>query len=298
MFSMKNKEYLLSLPRFEYHDPESKEEVFTLLEEYKEDVNIVAGGSDLLVQLKKGDANPSHLIDLRNLPLNYVKESENNIKIGATTNYRELKNNPLIKESLPSLYEALNSAVPPTVDSIATIGGNICNASPAGDSIPPLLVHDAKVKVESSEGKREILLEEFFKGPGETALEDTEILTEISVPIPSEQAQGKFIKIPARTKKDLACVNVAALIEWSESGEDCEKLTMSFGGVAPIPLKFGGLEGKIEGECLEDENLRRIEEEIKKVCAPISDCRGTSSFRNKAVSKLRTRVLRKIIKES
>jgi carbon-monoxide dehydrogenase medium subunit len=216
----------------DYHCPRDIGEAIGILSSFGDKAKIIAGGTDLLVQRPMG---VECLIDISKLGLDYIKKGKDGFYIGATTVVNALHNSPMfLPEPYRVLSEAAGSLATVTIRNTATVGGNLCNASPAANLPLPLMVLDATLIAWGSRGKREIQIKDFFRGVNLTALEKDEILTEILIPRSAENAIGCFMKLRHhQTAIDIAVVNVATPI-WEN--RLCEKAKIAMGSVAPTPI--------------------------------------------------------------
>lgn len=270
---------------FEYFSPSTLEEAISLLSRYGEEARILAGGTDLIVNMKQRTKEPRYIISLKRLPLAYIEEDERGVRIGAATKLRAIERSSLISEKFPVLHEAVRSIGSVQIRNMATLGGNVCNASPAADSAPALLVLEARARIIGPNGEREVLMEEFFLGPGKTCLGGGEMLKEIFVPYTPPSYSGAFMKI-GRTSMDIAKVNIAVLVKISDAKvEDCR---IALGAVAPTPMRARRAEEFLRGRELNEDNLRRAGEIVSREIRPITDIRATAEWRRE-VSKVLTR---------
>ena len=265
---------------FEYFEPRTLEEALRLLDEWGEDARVLAGGTDLLVQMKLRRVEPRCLINVKRLGLRYIREEGEEVRIGALTRLRDLERSELIEREFPALHEAVRAMASVQVRNMATIGGNLCNASPAADTAPPLMVYGARLRLKSLRGERAVPVEEFFRGPGETVLERGEILVEVEAPRP--RGGSAFIKL-SRTAMDLAKVNVAVLV--SLEGGVISAARIALGAVAPTPVRAREAERFLEGRAPTRENFRRAGEIASTEIRPITDLRSTAWYRRE-VSKV------------
>ena len=223
------------LTEFEYYKPESIDEVLVLIEKYGERARFLAGGSDLLIKIKLLREEPECLIDITGIEeLRGISINEEELRIGAVTSLNEINCFPIIKKNYTALFEATSEMATTQVRNNASIGGNLCNASPGADTVPPLLVLEAKVNITIGNEVKTVPLEEFFTGPGKTILNRGDILTSISIPISSSNTGTSFIKI-SRTHSDLPQLNAAAAIK-VENGI-CTDARIALGAVAPTPVR-------------------------------------------------------------
>jgi len=268
--------------KFDYHTPSSLDEAFMLLETHSGDVKLLAGGTDLIPQMKMRRVEPGHIINLKRIPdLSGIKQYNGSLHIGALSRLRDIEKSMLLVERAPLLTETVKTMASVQVRNLGTIGGNVCNASPAADTAISLIALGAKAQVASSTGVRSVLIEDFFTGPGKTVMEYDEILISISVPVMTENSGSSFIKI-GRVVLDLATVNAAVSITL-----DCDlihKVRVAIGAVAPTPLRLTIVEDYLVGKPPSFEVFEAAGELASETVKPISDVRSTAEYR-KAVSK-------------
>jgi len=282
--------------QFEYISPKTKEEVLEILKQEKSEACIVAGCSNVLPYIKDKKLPAKLLLDISGIEeLNYIKESEGKLCIGAATAISDLINSKIIREECNLLHQAAEEFADPTVRNSATIGGNLADASPAADMAPPLLVLDAVLEVESMDEKREISLKNFFVGPGKTVLHDDEMITSIKIKDNSISINknGCFIKLGLRQAMAISLATVALILE-VEKGEVAD-VRIAMGSIAPTPLRLIKVEGflknkKIDGELIE-EAIKKVREEVK----PIGDVRASAEYRRYVSGILFKRAFEKLI---
>ena len=263
---------------FEYHEPKSLDEAVELLKKLGSEAKVLAGGTDLLIQMKMGVLRPKHIINLKKINgLNLIVDKGEYLSIGALTKLRDIEKNEIIKSRFPALYQAVKSMASIQIKNMATIGGNLCNASPAADTAPPLMVYNAKLKIYGSKGYRVIPIEKFFKGPKQTILENDEILVEIMVPYPKPYTGSFFIKI-ARTSMDLAKANVATKIVLNEN-DVIEEIAVALGSVAPTPIRAKTVESYLLNKRFEEKTVYKASKLVLKDIKPITDARSTAEYR-------------------
>jgi carbon-monoxide dehydrogenase medium subunit len=264
------------LPKLQYHAPKSLEGALALLAE-QENVMPMIGGTDLVIAMREEAATPSHVVDLNEIPeLNYITEEEGYIKIGATTTHSQVASDPLVNE-LPALYDAVSRIGSPQIRNRGTITGNICNASPAADTAPPLLVHDAEVVVKSLDDERIMPLEDLFAGPKINSLEPDELLTEIRVPMPNGGTASSFKRIGRRKAFTLSIVSAAAFIQME--GKICVDANLAFGCVAETPIRAPDAEAVLINSELDEEAIEEASKIVYDTVQPITDVRGTAEYR-------------------
>jgi len=264
------------IPKFQYHSPETLEDALSLLAEL-ENASPVIGGTDLMIAMRNGVSTPDHIVDLNEISeLNYVKEEDDIIMIGATATHAQVANSPLITK-VTSLVDAVSRIGSPQIRNRGTITGNICNASPAADSAPPLLVHMAEVEIQSPDGVRVIPIADLFEGPKINSLEPGELLTEIRIPVTPSGSASSFKRIGRRKAFTLSVVSAAAYIQME--GETCIDAKVAFGSVAITPIRVLEAESLLSGSKLEEETVQAASDAVYEAVKPITDVRGTAEYR-------------------
>ncbi len=266
------------LPRTRYVRPRSLGEALEILAENPEAAPL-AGGTDLLVDMKLGRRRPGILVDIRMLDeLRGITVDNNHVVIGAATTLEEILGSPVVAEKLPLLREAVYNMASWQIRNIATIGGNLCNASPAADTAPPLLVYGAQLIARSRRGERTIAIEDFFHGPRKTALERDEILAAIRVPIPPENHGAAFIKLGRRNSFTLSIVGVAAALTLGDDGR-VSWIRIALNSVAPTPVRARSVEAALYGKTLSMEAVEKAADKVIGDISPISDVRASKKYR-------------------
>jgi len=274
-----------------YHRPTSLGAALELAAE-NPDARFIAGGTDLLVKLRRRvHASPAALISLRRIDELTRVEVGECLRIGAAVPLADLAVNQHVRERLPALTDALATFGSRQIRNVATLGGNLGNASPGADAAPPLLVHEARLELQSTSGVREIPLAEFFRGPGETALGPGEILTAVLVDPPGEGAASAFLR-KSRVSMDLAIASVAVLLE--RDGARCTKARVAAGAVAPTPLRLEAAEAALEGTALDEAACAAAVASVDTAIAPISDVRAEEWYRRHVTAVLLKRALMKL----
>jgi CO/xanthine dehydrogenase FAD-binding subunit len=286
---------LRKLREFEYREPSALAEAISILSQYGKNAKVLAGGTDLLVNMKERGWEPQCLVNLKTIPgLSYIRfDEKEGLRIGALTTVREVETSSLIQEKFPCLHEGAKSLGSVQIRNRATLGGNLCNASPAADHAPPLLVLNARVKLVGPKGERVVALEKFFVGPGMSILQN-EILTEVIVPASSEQVQGVYLTICRREAVDLAQVGVAIAVRTEGKGKRWKDVRIALGAVAPTPVRAYETERLLEGREIQksviDEAVKKSAEEA----SPITDLRASEWYRCEMVKVLVERALEQI----
>jgi len=276
------------LPRFDYHAPASLAEALSLLATLDE-AKPIAGGTDLMPLLREAACSPSNLVDLNRVAeLNYIQEDAGYICIGATATHAQVAASPIAAKA-PALVDAVSWIGSPQVRNRATVAGNLCNASPAADSAPPLLVHEAEVTIRSLSETRTIPLDELFAGPKLNSLKPDELVTEIRFRAPPGGSGSSFKRIGRRKAFTLSVVSAAAYVE--TSGNKVREARLAFGSVAETPIRTPEAEEILRGKALTAKLLDRAAEAVKAEVAPITDIRGTAEYRRDMCGVLMRRTL-------
>jgi len=287
----------LTLPRFEYLEPTTVEEALSMLSKYGEGAKVLAGGTDLLVSLKLRAEKPDYLVDITNIPnLDYVKYTGNKgLRIGTLTTLRAIEKSDVIHKRYPVLSEAAKEMGTVQVRNVATIGGNLCNASPAADMAPPLLVIDAKVKIVNLRSSKTVPVEKFFRGPGLTILRRGEMLTEILADDLPQGTRTAFLKV-GRSRVDVSKVSVAVAIRLAKT--TCKAVRIALGAVASSPIRARKAEKVLEGKELKEETINRAAQMAASEAKPISDIRSTAIYRKNVTEILVKRALNKALEQA
>jgi carbon-monoxide dehydrogenase medium subunit len=286
--------FIKRLPRFEYHAPASLPEALELLSRWGEKAKVFAGGTDLLVSMKKREVLPNHLINLKGISeLKGISDEKEGLKIGALVTLGEIERSKTVKEEYSILWEAVSVMASPQVRTLGTIGGNLSSAVPSADTAPPLIALGASVSLKGIQGERRVRVEDFFRGPGESVLKPDEILTQILIPKPSDGSGGTYLKMMRRNALDLALVGVAVFLRLDLNKQLCREARIVLGAVAPTPIRAPKAEqiliGKEMNEALAKEAGRTASEEAR----PISDVRASMEYRQTIISILTKRALMK-----
>lgn len=267
---------------FKYFEPSTMIEALDILEQYQEKAKLLAGGTDLLIAMKNKDLYPECVVNLKSFgekEFNYIKLDNNkNLHIGALTKISEIENSSLVQEYFPILSQAANAIGSLQIRNLATIGGNICNASPAADTIPALLVMDASVYVIGKEKKRKINIKDLFISPGQTVLRN-EVLTEIEIPKISENYHLRYINKGPRKAMDISQVVVAVAVELSHKMGVIKNARIGIGGVYATPKRCMKSEKYLTGKNLDEKSIKEVAEILCSEISPISDVRGSDWYK-------------------
>ena len=265
---------------FEYCEPDSLEEVLALLHDHGEDAKIIAGGTALVIMLNQRLIMPSYLVSLRKLPgLDSVESVNGDLQLGALVTHRTVETSPLVRDQIPVLAETYRHVATLRIRNMATLGGTLAHADPSQDSPVTLTALDARVRLTSNGGSREVPLNEFFTDYYETVLQPDELLTDVLVPVPKPHTGSIYLKFLPRTEDDYATVGVAASVEMEPSSQLCQECRIVMGGVAPTPLRVQEAEALLSGQKLSPELLHEAASVVQEHTDPISDSRGSADYK-------------------
>lgn len=271
---------------FDYQKVYSLQEALDAASASKGASAFLAGGTDLLVQIKEGRKQPRCVIDVKGVhEMAGLTLSGDELSIGALTCIRTLETSLSISEKVPLLAQAAAKLGSVQVRHRATIGGNLCNASPSADTASALLALDAQVEIYGKTGTRVIDLDKFFLGPGATVLGDGEILTRLKIPLTRKRRGSVYYKLSTRKAMDLAFVGVAVLLEL-DGGDRISKARIALAAVDPTPIRVPSVEKQLEGRMLSFDAARESAELAARSCKPISDHRASAEYRREMVREL------------
>jgi aerobic carbon-monoxide dehydrogenase medium subunit len=275
----------------EYFEPKSVEEALSLLTKHGAEAKVIAGGTDVMVDIKYKE-EPGCLINIKKLPgMSSIHENRGSLRIGPLATIRELETSAILREKLPVLWEASHQFASLQVRNTATIGGNICRASPSGETLAPLLVLEATAKCAFSDGAKTQPFMTFFQGPGRSVLGANGLLTEIDVPYPAAGSKSVYLKHAVRGAMDIAMVGVAVLITPDTGKNNMQDVRIGLGAVAPTPVRAPKTEALLRGKPLTAALLKEAAAMAASESSPISDQRSSAENRRWIVEALTRRGL-------
>jgi carbon-monoxide dehydrogenase medium subunit len=285
--------FIKRIPYFEHHAPASLSEALDLLSRYGEKAEVYAGGTDLLVAMKKREKTPEHLIDLKKIGemKGIHPDGKKGVRIGALTTLGELERSTLVQKKFTLLWDAVTVMASPQIRSLGTLGGNLCGAVPSADTAPPLIALGASVRMVGPNGEREILLENFFQGPKESVLQKNELMKEVFIPQSGDFTSGKYVKLMRREAMDLALVGVAAFLNMDRDGKVCKGARIALGAVAPTPIRALQAEETLINREIDEVRAAEAGKAASVVCRPISDIRSSLAYRCSMVEVLTKRAI-------
>ena len=279
--------------RFEYLEPHTLRQAIGMLQRHGQQARIVAGSTDFLVRWRAGFWHPDYVVNIQHIPgMSRVSYGpRNGLRLGALVTIQTLEQHPAIRRHYPALAAAAASFAGVQVRNLATVGGNICNASPSGDTLPALMVYGAECTLSGPGGQRVVPLDQLFTGPGQTVLTQDEVLTEIRLPPPARGTGSLYIKHSPRGAMDIATVGVASLVTVDQRTGQCVDARIALGAVAPTPLRAHSAEESLKGRPVDAELLQGAANEAMAQASPIDDVRGSAGYRREMVGVLTRRTL-------
>ena len=276
--------------RFELALPESLDDCLRLLAQRGPETKLLAGGTDLLPQMKNSVVMPKRVIDLSGVARVKILECDaKGLRIGAAVPARQVEQDPRVRNGYAAVAESAALLGSVQVRNLATVGGNICNAAPSADMAPPLVALEALAVIAGPKGERRVPLSEFFTGVRKTVVGPDELLVEIFVPAPGPHSGGCYIRHTPRRELDIAVVGIASQVTMANGV--CAKARISLAAVAPTPVRATAAEAALEGKPLTPELIERAADLAGQAAKPISDQRGSADFRRHLVRILTRRTL-------
>jgi len=284
---------LPELPQFDYIRAETTERAIDLLQEKGVTARILMGGTDLFVQMRNGNSAPDILVDLKQLPGmdTIVFSKKDGLTVGAAVTMNALARNPDVLKHYPLLAQAAESVASYQLRNRATIGGNLCNASPAADTAPAALVLEADLTTLGPNGERTIPIKDFFKGPGVNALEEGEFLTKINFRNQPKGWKGRYLKIGRNAGGDLAIVGAAVMGHPDTDVPSGFHFRIALASVAPTPIRVHEAEEILAQNSLTDAVIEMAADAAQDAATPIDDVRASARYRKAMVKELTRRGL-------
>ncbi|HEY4668914.1 MAG TPA: xanthine dehydrogenase family protein subunit M [Tepidiformaceae bacterium] len=277
---------------FEYIAPRTLAEAYQHLGNGKRTA-MLAGGTDIIVQLREGRRSCDQVLDLKHIPelMALAFTSDGTLEIGAATPLADIYEDPEVARRLPGLVDAASLIGGIQIQGRATLGGNLCNASPAADSAPALIALAARLVIGSSAGTRELPVEEFFLGPGQNALQPGEILLQVKIPPQPPGSGACFLRFIPRNEMDIAVANAGVSIQLSDDRSRIERARVAVGAVAPTPLLVPAAANALVGQAPTAETLERAAQAAAEAATPITDMRGSAAQRRHLTRVMTLRAL-------
>ena len=280
-------------PFTEFFTPETVDEAVGILRDKGPAARVLAGGTDVMVRIRRGmvPVECTTLVSLHGIAgLRGCRRENGDVVVGAATTATDLLRDPVVAEYAPILARVADRLASAQIRNVATVGGNLANASPAGDLINPLLLLDARLVLVSADGRREVPVEEFFTGPGESVLRHDELLVEVRFDLPSPERVFRFEK--AGTRPAMECSVVTVGLAFTPREDRLTAVRAAFGSSAPTPLRGRKTEGVLEGQRPTSEIVERAARAAEEEVSPISDIRGSECYRRVLAGVFLRRLLR------
>ncbi len=285
---------------FEYAAPKNAQEVISLLAGRNGDARILSGGTDLLVQLREGRRSTKLVIDIKNIPelTQITFDPKSGLRIGAAASCTQICHDRNVATYYPGLVDGIHLIGGIQIQNRASVGGNLCNASPAADSIPALIVHRATCHITGPNGSRTLPVEQFCIAPGKNALQAGEFLASISIPTPEEKSGAHYLRFIPRNEMDIAVVGAGASVFLDADGKQFVSARIALGAVAPTPLLASDAGAFLAGREISRETIKEAARMAQAIARPITDLRGTAEHRKHLCAVLVERALDKAIERA
>ena len=278
---------------FDYATPESVADAVVMLSDHGQNACVLAGGTDLIVQLRENRRRTDLVVDVKKIAeLNALSyDAETGLTIGAAVPCYRIYGDAEVAAAYPGLMDAARLVGGTGIQGRASLGGNLCNASPAGDTIPPMIVLSGEAEIAGPNGTRKVAVEDFCTAPGRTVLEDGEFLVSLHFPAPLANSGAFYRRFIPRNEMDIAVVGVGASVVLSGDRSSFVSARIAVGAVAPTPLFVREAGEALAGQPVSDETIRRAADLARDAARPISDMRGTAEYRKHLTSVLTRRVV-------
>jgi aerobic carbon-monoxide dehydrogenase medium subunit len=275
----------------DYFEPKTVGEAVSLLAKHGAEAKVIAGGTDVMVDIKYKE-EPGCLINIKKIPgMTSIQENGGSLRIGALATIHDLEMSPLVRDKLSVLWESSHQFASLQIRNTATIGGNICRASPSGETLAPLLVLEAAGKCAFSDGEKTEPFTSFFQGPGKSVLGTKGLLTEIDVPYPAAGSKSVYLKHAVRGAMDIAMVGVAVLVTPDAAKNSVQDVRIGLGAVAPTPIRATKTEALLRGKPLSAALIKEAAAMAAAESSPIDDQRSSAENRRWIVEALTRRGL-------
>jgi CO/xanthine dehydrogenase FAD-binding subunit len=287
--------YLRRLPKFEYLAPVSTDEVCRLLAAHASEAKLFAGGTDLILQMRRRETVPKYVIGLKSVPeLTFVRETaEGGLAIGAMTTLQTLLTSPIIRKTYGLLAEVAAGIGGPELRNVATIGGNLAGALPCADFPPALIALGATAKLNSSAGERIVPVEDLFPSFGKTVARPDEFFTEIHLPSVPSFSGGVYLKFHDRQSMDMTTVGVCAFVTWDEDSRVFRDVKIALASSAPVPVRVRKAEALLRGRAFAEDALEEAALAVCEEADPRTSWRATREFRFDLLRGLTKRAIRR-----
>jgi carbon-monoxide dehydrogenase medium subunit len=279
------------LHAIDYEAPTTLDQAIRILKTHGDNARPFCGGTDIIIQLRAGVRRTEHLVDIKKIKELQILSfnAKKGLRLGAAVPCFEISQSEVMRRHYPGLTEAANLIGSLQIQNRASVGGNLCNGSPAADTTPALIALGARARIAGPKGEREVPVEAFVVSPGRTVLKPGELLVEILVPAPAPHSSDAYLRFIPRNEMDIAVVGVGAAL--TLDGDKVKAARIALGAVAPTPIFAGKAAAALVGKKLDDAALEAAGRAASAACSPIDDMRGTAEFRLHIAAVLTRRVL-------
>ena len=276
----------------EYHAPTTLRDAVSIMAEYGDRASPLAGGTDILVQLRGGRRNSDCLVDTKKVPeLNGIRLDDNGLQLGAAVPCYQIYQDAAVAAAYPGLVDAAGLIGSIQIQGRASIGGNLCNAAPSGDSIPPVITLGGEAHINGPNGWRTLPAEDFCTGPGRNALSEGELLVAIQLPAPAAHSGTAYLRFIPRNEMDIAVAGVSSTVVLDESGRTIRSARIALASVGPTPILAAAAGESLAGQAVSDGAIAEAGRLASEAASPITDMRGTIRQRHHLVDVLTRRTL-------
>ena len=284
----------------DFEAPNTLDEAVSILASKGDRARVIAGGTDLLVQLRGGRRSVDVVVDIKNIPeldeLSY--DAQNGLTLGAAVPCYRIYQDEEIAAAYPGLMDAATLIGGIQIQGRASIGGNLCNSAPSGDSIPPVIVLGGVCNIAGPNGTRQVPSEDFCTGPGRNVLQDNELLVSISIPAPQAHSGANYLRFIPRNEMDIAVAGVGSSVVLDASGQNFVSARIALASVAPIPVLCTDAANSLAGKPVSDDAIQEASDKAIEASSPISDMRGTIRQRRHLVGVLTRRTLNNAVQRA
>lgn len=281
-----------------FEAPETLDAAVSLLHGEAGLARSLAGGTDLLVQLRAGMVEPDLVVDLKRIPeMREITAVDGGFRVGAAVSGAELGEHSELKTAWPGVVEAAELIGSTQIQGRASLGGNLCNASPAADSVPAMIAAGATVTIAGPAGRREVPVEDIVTGPGKTSLAKGEIVVTVNLPLRTAHTGDAYLRFIPRTEMDIAVVGAGVCLTLDDAGV-CRRARVALGAVAATPILVPEAAGALIGTTLDEDALSGLAEAASAACRPIDDKRGTKAYRIKVAGVMARRAAEVALKRA
>jgi CO/xanthine dehydrogenase FAD-binding subunit len=289
----------IMIPSFDYKSPSTIEEAVELLRKADGKAKIIAGGTDLLIGLRKGDHTPRIVVDITRIEeLRKIEEKKGTISIGAAVTHSKIAFSPLIRKYARVLCDAASKIGSPQIRNLGTIGGNIVNASPAADTLPPLMVLNAIATIVSIDGKKKVPVDQLFKGPYETSLKPHELLVEVAFQKLPPDTKSSYVRLARRDAMAIARMSVAIVLKTEKGNKRISDIRIAAGSVTPTPQRFLAAEGLLRGKSPDKKTLETASLKISETVINQAGIRASTSYKRPVIEALFVRGMWEALEEN